>query len=50
MKSKLLLEFEEKPLLPDGNEKVQNFIVIFHYLHFSIYFGGNNPHYPIIII
>ena len=27
--------------------KKNNFLfLIFHYLHFSILFGGNNPHYP----
>ena len=29
-----------------GKKKVQNFFVIFRYLYFSMFFGGNNPHYP----
>ena len=30
-----------------GMKKVKNFVFIFHYLHFSIFCGRNNPHYPI---
>ena len=30
-----------------GKKKVENFFVIFCYLHFTRIFGGNNPHYPI---
>ena len=47
MKFKLLLEFEKKHEFPDGKEKSLIFFVISRYLDFSIFFGGNNPHYPI---
>ena len=43
MKFKLLLELKEKHEFPDGKEKSLGF---FRYLHFSMIFGGNNPHYP----
>ena len=44
MKFKLLLEFEEKQEFSDRKEKSLKF---FRYLHFSMFFGENNPHYPI---
>ena len=49
MKFKLLLELEEKHEFPDWKEKSLKFFVIFRYLHLSMIFGGNNPHYPTII-
>ena len=47
MKFKLWLELEEKHEFLDGKEKSLEFFVIVRYLHFYIFFGGNNPHYLI---
>ena len=47
MKFKLLLKLEEKHEFPDGKEKSLEFFRNFSFMHFSIIFGENNPHYPI---
>ena len=47
MKSKLLLELEEKHEFPNGKEKSLEFFRNFSLFSFSTFFDGNNPHYSV---